>query len=191
MNSGNGTLNCIPAALHANLPPTSALTGTVAYRRPLRRPTPRSRVGAPRCGTASNGGPSSVRCVHTRRHTERLVCGFHWLVKQRYVPRIRLPSSRSRATLARRGVCVPCVLRKPVVDASALVPGFLAFDISVIRASQVVPAARCAIAEVPGVGILAATAVVAAIGDAKTFKSGGEFAAFAAVLPDTISHQGW
>lgn len=78
-----------------------------------------------------------------------------------------------------------------MVDASALVPGFLAFDISVIRASQVVPAARCAIAEVPGVGILAATAVVAAIGDAKTFKSGGEFAAFAAVLPDTISHQGW
>ena len=39
------------------------------------------------------------------------------------------------------------------------------------------------IAEVPGVGLLTATAVVATIGDAKTFRSGREFAAFLGLVP--------
>jgi transposase len=37
--------------------------------------------------------------------------------------------------------------------------------------------------EIPGVGLLTATAVVATIGDAKTFKSGREFAAFLGLVP--------
>jgi transposase len=39
------------------------------------------------------------------------------------------------------------------------------------------------LAEVPGVGLLTATAVVAAVGDAKTFKSGREFAAWLGLVP--------
>lgn len=45
-------------------------------------------------------------------------------------------------------------------------------------------AAACrAIAEVPGIGKLTATALVATIGDAKTFKSGREFASFLGLVP--------
>ena len=40
-----------------------------------------------------------------------------------------------------------------------------------------------AIAEVPGIGRLTATALVATMGDAKTFKSGREFAAFLGLVP--------
>lgn len=40
-----------------------------------------------------------------------------------------------------------------------------------------------AIADVPGIGKLTATALVATIGDAKTFKSGREFAAFLGLVP--------
>jgi len=40
-----------------------------------------------------------------------------------------------------------------------------------------------AISEIPGVGLLTATAAVAMIGDAKTFKSGREFAAWAGLVP--------
>ncbi|UIF88437.1 IS110 family transposase [Cupriavidus sp. UYPR2.512] len=39
------------------------------------------------------------------------------------------------------------------------------------------------IAEIPGVGLLTATAAVAAIGDAKTFRSGREFAAWLGLVP--------
>ncbi|MHC2566298.1 IS110 family RNA-guided transposase [Bradyrhizobium liaoningense] len=39
------------------------------------------------------------------------------------------------------------------------------------------------LAEVPGVGLLTATAVVAAVGDAKTFRSGREFAAWLGLVP--------
>ena len=44
-------------------------------------------------------------------------------------------------------------------------------------------AACRAIAEVPGIGKLTATALVAMIGDAKTFKSGREFASFLGLVP--------
>ena len=44
-------------------------------------------------------------------------------------------------------------------------------------------AACRAIAEVPGIGKLTATALVATIGDAKAFKSGREFAAFLGLVP--------
>ena len=44
-------------------------------------------------------------------------------------------------------------------------------------------AACHAIAEVPGIGKLTATALVATIGDAKTFKSGREFASFLGLVP--------
>jgi transposase len=44
-------------------------------------------------------------------------------------------------------------------------------------------AACRAIAEVPGIGKLTATALVATMGDAKTFKSGREFAAFLGLVP--------
>jgi transposase len=44
-------------------------------------------------------------------------------------------------------------------------------------------AACRAIAEVPGIGRLTATALVATIGDAKTFRSGREFAAFLGLVP--------
>jgi transposase len=44
-------------------------------------------------------------------------------------------------------------------------------------------AACRAIAEVPGIGRLTATALVATIGDAKTFKSGREFAVFLGLVP--------
>lgn len=40
-----------------------------------------------------------------------------------------------------------------------------------------------AIAEIPGIGKLTATALVATMGDAKTFKSGREFAAFLGLVP--------
>lgn len=40
-----------------------------------------------------------------------------------------------------------------------------------------------AIAEVPGIGRLTATALVAMVGDAKTFKSGREFASFLGLVP--------
>ncbi|SAL52388.1 IS110 family transposase [Caballeronia concitans] len=40
-----------------------------------------------------------------------------------------------------------------------------------------------AIAEIPGVGVLIATAAVATVGDAKTFKSGREFAACIGIVP--------
>jgi transposase len=39
------------------------------------------------------------------------------------------------------------------------------------------------IAEVPGVGRLTATAVLATVGDAKSFRSGREFAAFIGIVP--------
>lgn len=39
------------------------------------------------------------------------------------------------------------------------------------------------IAEIPGVGLITATAAVAVIGDAKTFKSGREFAAYVGLVP--------
>jgi transposase len=44
-------------------------------------------------------------------------------------------------------------------------------------------AACRAIAEVPGIGKLTATALVATMGDARTFKSGREFAAFLGLVP--------
>ncbi|QIE24696.1 IS110 family transposase ISRta3 [Caballeronia sp. SBC1] len=44
-------------------------------------------------------------------------------------------------------------------------------------------AACQAIAEVPGIGKLTATALIATIGDAKTFKSGREFASFLGLVP--------
>jgi transposase len=44
-------------------------------------------------------------------------------------------------------------------------------------------AACQAIAKVPGIGRLTATALVATIGDVKTFKSGREFAAFLGLVP--------
>ena len=40
-----------------------------------------------------------------------------------------------------------------------------------------------AISEIPGVGLLTATAAVAMIGDAKAFRSGREFAAWAGLVP--------
>ena len=47
-----------------------------------------------------------------------------------------------------------------------------------------------AITEIPGVGILTATAAVATIGDAKTFKSGREFAAWIGLVPKQIGSGG-
>ncbi len=52
-----------------------------------------------------------------------------------------------------------------------------------IGAWQKQEAACRAIAEVPGIGRLTATALVATIGDAKTFKSGREFASFLGLVP--------
>ena len=40
-----------------------------------------------------------------------------------------------------------------------------------------------AISEIPGVGLLTATAAIAMMGDAKAFKSGREFAAWAGLVP--------
>lgn len=55
-------------------------------------------------------------------------------------------------------------------------------------------AACQAIAEVPGIGKLTATALIATIGDAKTFKSGREFASFLGLVPrqsGTGARSGW
>jgi len=52
-----------------------------------------------------------------------------------------------------------------------------------IVAWQKQEAACRAISEVPGIGRLTATALVATIGDARTFKSGREFAAFLGLVP--------
>jgi transposase len=52
-----------------------------------------------------------------------------------------------------------------------------------IGAWQKQEAACRAISEVPGIGRLTATALVATIGDARTFKSGREFAAFLGLVP--------
>lgn len=52
-----------------------------------------------------------------------------------------------------------------------------------IGAWQKQEAACRAISEVPGIGRLTATALVATIGDAKAFKSGREFAAFLGLVP--------
>jgi transposase len=40
-----------------------------------------------------------------------------------------------------------------------------------------------AITEIPGVGVLTATAAVATMGDAKSFRSGREFAAWVGLVP--------
>jgi transposase len=73
--------------------------------------------------------------------------------------------------------------------------GFTGPDIELVSASQdVAPAgviggwqrreAEClGIAAIPGVGILSATAAVGTVGDAKTFRSGREFAAFLGLVP--------
>ncbi|WP_028232601.1 IS110 family RNA-guided transposase [Paraburkholderia mimosarum] len=47
-----------------------------------------------------------------------------------------------------------------------------------------------AIAEIPGVGLLTATAAVATIGDAKTFRSGREFAASTGLVPKQVGSGG-
>ncbi len=47
-----------------------------------------------------------------------------------------------------------------------------------------------AIAAVPGVGLLTATATVAIMGDAKTFKSGREFAAWLGLVPRQVGTGG-
>jgi transposase len=47
-----------------------------------------------------------------------------------------------------------------------------------------------AVTEIPGVGVLTATAAVATIGDAKTFKSGREFAAWIGLVPKQIGSGG-
>lgn len=47
-----------------------------------------------------------------------------------------------------------------------------------------------AIAEIPGVGVLTATAVVATMGDAKSFRSGREFAAWIGLVPKQIGSGG-
>jgi transposase len=52
-----------------------------------------------------------------------------------------------------------------------------------IGAWQKQEAACRALAEVPGIGKLTATALVATMGDAKTFKSGREFASFLGLVP--------
>ena len=52
-----------------------------------------------------------------------------------------------------------------------------------IGAWQKQEAACRAISQVPGIGRLTATALVATMGDAKTFKSGREFAAFLGLVP--------
>ena len=41
-----------------------------------------------------------------------------------------------------------------------------------------------AITAIPGVGLLTATAAVAAMGDAKTFRSGRDFTAWIGLVPD-------
>ena len=46
------------------------------------------------------------------------------------------------------------------------------------------------IAEIPGVGPLTATAAVAIMGDARAFKSGREFAAFAGLVPRQVGTGG-
>ena len=52
-----------------------------------------------------------------------------------------------------------------------------------IKAWQKRQAACQAIAEIPGIGLLTATALVATMGEANTFKSGREFAAFVGLVP--------
>jgi transposase len=52
-----------------------------------------------------------------------------------------------------------------------------------IRAWHKQEAACRAIAEIPGIGKLTATALVAKIGDVKTFRSGREFASFLGLVP--------
>ena len=47
-----------------------------------------------------------------------------------------------------------------------------------------------AIAEIPGVGLLTATAAVATMGDAKAFKSGREFAAWLGLVPKQTGTDG-
>lgn len=52
-----------------------------------------------------------------------------------------------------------------------------------IRTWQKQDAACRAISDIPGIGKLTATAIVATVGDAKTFRSGREFAAFLGLVP--------
>ena len=52
-----------------------------------------------------------------------------------------------------------------------------------IKAWQKRQEACQAIAEIPGIGLLTATALVATMGEANTFKSGREFAAFVGLVP--------
>ena len=58
-----------------------------------------------------------------------------------------------------------------------------AFEDDIDRAWQKQESTCRAISDVPGVGRLTVTALVATIGDAKTFKSGREFAAFLGLVP--------
>ena len=67
-------------------------------------------------------------------------------------------------------------------DAPALAAGMGQQVAGEVHAASL-PAASQQIAEIPGVGVLSATAVVAAMGDPAAFRSGREFAAWLGLVP--------
>jgi transposase len=91
-----------------------------------------------------------------------------------------------RARMAELEDALPAMLFRALQDHLKRIDG-LEHDIDEIEkgigAWQKQEVACRAIAEVPGIGRLTATALVAMIGDAKTFKSGREFASFLGLVP--------
>jgi transposase len=94
--------------------------------------------------------------------------------------------SEMRARMAELEEALPAVLISSLQDQLQRIDG-LEQDIDQLEtrigAWQKQEAACRAIAEVPGIGRLTATALVATIGDARAFKSGREFASFLGLVP--------
>lgn len=92
----------------------------------------------------------------------------------------------AKAALAELGDQLPTMLTESLQDQLSRL---LALDEQIERIEQRITAWRrsdeacCRIAEIPGVGLLTATAAVAVMGNAHAFKSGREFAAYLGLVP--------
>jgi len=95
-------------------------------------------------------------------------------------------ASRARTAPASMSDQLPAMLIESLQDQLSRL---LALDEQIGRIEQRITAWRLSddacrrISEIPGVGLLTATAAVAVIGDARAFKSGREFAAYLGLVP--------
>jgi len=105
---------------------------------------------------------------------------------------VLLPQGRRSAVAAAKAALAELDDQLPAMLTDSLqdqLSRLLALDDQIERIEQRITAWRrsdeacCRIAEIPGVGLLTATAAVAVIGNARAFKSGREFAAYLGLVP--------